>query len=83
MYMVYYARLSCFSEENMSLQPIIPTLSQSLFAILLSLPIFAGKRFEVHQSDLRASQVAFSSLIESAPQRLQFLWRRVVAGSTA
>jgi lysophospholipase L1-like esterase len=41
MYMVYYARLSCFSEENMSLQPIIPTLSQSLFAILLSLPALA------------------------------------------
>jgi lysophospholipase L1-like esterase len=41
MYMVYYARLSCFSEENMSLQPIIRTLSQSLFAILLSLPALA------------------------------------------
>jgi acyl-CoA thioesterase I len=41
MYMMYYARLSCFSEENMSLQPIIPTLSQSLFAILLSLPALA------------------------------------------
>jgi acyl-CoA thioesterase I len=39
MYMVYYARLSCFSEENMSLQPIIRTLS--LFAILLSLPALA------------------------------------------
>jgi lysophospholipase L1-like esterase len=41
MYMAYYARLSCFSEENMSLQPIIPTLAQSLFAILLSLPALA------------------------------------------
>src|ERR1700730_9398619 len=40
MYM-YYARLSCFSEENMSLQPIIRTLSQSLLAILLSLPALA------------------------------------------
>jgi acyl-CoA thioesterase I len=41
MYMVYYARLSCFSEENMSLQPIIRTLSLSLFAILLCLPALA------------------------------------------
>jgi lysophospholipase L1-like esterase len=41
MYMVYYARLSCFSEENMSLQPIIRTLSQTLFAMLLSLPALA------------------------------------------
>jgi len=41
MYMVYSARLSCFSEENMSLQPIIRTLSQSLFAILLSLSALA------------------------------------------
>jgi len=41
MYMVYSARLSCFSEENMSLQPIIRTLSLSLFAILLSLPALA------------------------------------------
>jgi len=43
MYMVYYARLSCFSEENMSLQPIIRTLSQSLFGILLSLPALAQR----------------------------------------
>lgn len=41
MYTVYYARLSCFFEENMSLQPVIRTLSQSLFAILLSLPALA------------------------------------------
>ena len=41
MYMVYYARLSCFSEENMSLQPILRTLSQPLFAILLCLPALA------------------------------------------
>jgi lysophospholipase L1-like esterase len=41
MYMVYYARLSCFSEENMSLQPIITTVSQTLFAILLSLSALA------------------------------------------
>jgi len=41
MYMVYYASLSCCSEENMSLQPIIRTLSQSLFAILFSLPALA------------------------------------------
>jgi len=30
-----------FSEENMSLQPIIRTISQPLFAILLSLPALA------------------------------------------
>jgi len=41
MYMVYYAKLSCFSEENMSPQPIIRTLSQSLFAMLLSLTALA------------------------------------------
>ena len=41
MYMVYYARLFCFSEENMSLLTIIRTISQPLFAILLSLPALA------------------------------------------
>ena len=39
--MTYYARLSCFTEENMSLHPIIRTISQPLFAILLSLPALA------------------------------------------
>src|ERR1700674_1173950 len=39
--MTYYARLSCFTEENMSLHPIIRTISQPLFAIVLSLPALA------------------------------------------
>jgi lysophospholipase L1-like esterase len=39
--MTYYARLSCFTEENMSLHPTIRTISQPLFAILLSLPALA------------------------------------------
>src|ERR1700693_4526769 len=39
--MTYYSRLSCFTEENMSLHPIIRTISQPLFAILLSLPALA------------------------------------------
>src|SRR6202030_2525397 len=39
--MTYYAGLSCFTEENMSLHPIIRTISQPLFAILLSLPALA------------------------------------------
>ena len=41
MYMVYHARLSCVSEENMSLLPISRTISQPLFAILFSLPALA------------------------------------------
>src|ERR1700731_2804776 len=39
--MTYYARLSCFTEENMSLHPIIRTISQPLFATVLSLPALA------------------------------------------
>src|SRR5260370_37424404 len=39
--MTYYARLSCFTEENMSLHPIIRTISQPLFAILLSVTALA------------------------------------------
>jgi lysophospholipase L1-like esterase len=39
--MTYYSRLSCFTEENMRLHPIIRTISQPLFAILLSLPALA------------------------------------------
>ena len=39
--MIYSDSLSCFSEENMSLQPIIRTMSQPLFAIILSLPALA------------------------------------------
>jgi lysophospholipase L1-like esterase len=41
MYTIYFARLSSFSEENMTLQAIIRSLSQPLFAILLSLPVLA------------------------------------------
>src|SRR5260370_5920342 len=39
--MMYYARVAGFTEEKMSLHPIIRTISQPLFAILLSLPALA------------------------------------------
>ena len=41
MYMLYFARLFFFSEEHMTLQPIIRLISQTLFVILLSFPALA------------------------------------------
>src|SRR5208282_1550263 len=41
MYMPHSARLFCFSEDHMNLQPIFRAMSQPLFAIILSLPALA------------------------------------------